>query len=169
METQKTINLLNDSSNEESKFATKDSCVIDSQTGKNKYNQNNSIKFETESIKSSLYDYSDSLILVAGDIMVNAVNNTDVAFKYCAPFSTFNTEIKNVFIDKAKHICIAMLMYNLIEYSDNYPDTSGSVWQFKRDEVTVNNADLSIKSSQSFKYKADLVRKTSDIIMEIVL
>ena len=60
-------------------------------------------------------------------------------------------------------------MYNLIEYSDDYPDTSGSVWQFKRDEVTVNNADLSIKSSQSFKYKADLVRKTSDIIMEIVL
>ena len=60
-------------------------------------------------------------------------------------------------------------MYNLIEYSDNYPDTSGSVWQFKRDEVTVNNADLSIKNSQSFKYKADLVRKTSDIIMEIVL
>ena len=85
--------MLNDSSNEESKFATKDSYVIDSQTGKNKYNQNNSIKFETESIKSSLYDYSDSLILVTGDIMVNAVNNTDVAFKYCAPFSTFNTEI----------------------------------------------------------------------------
>ena len=169
METQKTINLLNDSSNEESKFATKGSYVIDSQTGKNKYNQNNSIKFKTESIKSSLYDYSDSLILVTGDIMVNAVNNTDVAFKYCAPFSTFNTEIKNAFIDNAKHICIAMLMYNLIEYSDNYPDTSGCVWHFKRDEVPVNNADLYVKNSQSFKYKAALLWKTANVNNEIVL
>ena len=53
MEAQKTINLLNDSSNEESKFATKGSYVIDSQTAKNKNNQKNSIKFETEIIKSS--------------------------------------------------------------------------------------------------------------------
>ena len=45
METKKIINLLNDSSNEESKFATKKWYVIDSQTAKNKYNQNNSIKF----------------------------------------------------------------------------------------------------------------------------
>ena len=141
METQKTINLLNDSINEKSKFATKDSYFIDSQTAKNKYNQNISIKFETESIKLSVCDYSNALMLATGDITINAGNNTDVAFKYCAPFSTFNTEIKNAFIDKAKHIYIAMLMYNLIEYSDSYPDTSGSVWQFKRDEVPVNDAD----------------------------
>ena len=44
METQKIINLLNDSSNEEAKFATKKSYVIDSQTAKDKCNQNNSIK-----------------------------------------------------------------------------------------------------------------------------
>ena len=54
METQNITNLLNDSSNEESKFATKKLYVIDSQTAKDKYNQNNSIKFETESIKPSL-------------------------------------------------------------------------------------------------------------------
>ena len=47
-------------------------------------------------------------------------------------------------------------MYNLIEYSDNYSDTSGSLCQFKRDEPPVNNADLDIDnngifSSQSFK------------------
>ena len=63
METQKIINLLNDSSNE---------CVID-----------NSIKFETESIKSSLCDYSDTFILVIVDITVNAGNDVDVAFKNC--------------------------------------------------------------------------------------
>ena len=70
METQKIINLLSDSSNEESKFATKTWYVIDSQIAKNKYNPNNSIKFETETIKSSLCDYSDAFILVTGDITV---------------------------------------------------------------------------------------------------
>ena len=54
-----------------------------------------------------------------------------------------------------------MPMYNLIEYSDNYSDTSGSLWQFKRDEVPANNADLTIDNSQSFKYKAPLVEKNS--------
>ena len=55
-------------------------------------------------------------------------------------------------------------MYNLIEYSDNYSDTSGSLWQFKRDEVPANNADLTINNSQSFKYKAALLGKTADAV-----
>ena len=50
-------------------------------------------------------------------------------------------------------------MYNLIEYSDNYSDTSGNLWQFKRDEVTNKNPDLTIDYSQSFKYKAALLGK----------
>ena len=50
--------------------------------------QDNSIQFETESIKSSLCDCSDAFILVTGDITVTADNNIDVAFKNCAPFST---------------------------------------------------------------------------------
>ena len=52
-------------------------------------------------------------------------------------------------------------MYNLIEYSDNYSDTSRSLWQFKRDEVPAINADLTINNSQSFKSKAALVEKTT--------
>ena len=67
-----------------------------------------------------------------------------------------------MFVDRAEHIYIAMPMYNLIEYSDNYSDTSGSLWQFKRDEVPANNADLTINNSQSFKYKAVLVGKTAN-------
>ena len=67
METQKIINLLSDSSNGEYKFATKKWYVIDRQTAKDKYNPNNSIEFETETIKSSVCDYSDALILVTGD------------------------------------------------------------------------------------------------------
>ena len=68
METQKIINLLNDSSYEESKFVTEKLYVTDSQTAKDKYNQNNSIQFETESIKSRLFYYSDPFISVTGDI-----------------------------------------------------------------------------------------------------
>ena len=52
-----------------------------------------------------------------------------------------------------------MPMYNLIEYSDNYSDTSGSLWQFKRDEIT-NNADVSNDNAPSFKYKANLIGNT---------
>ena len=84
--------------------------VIDSQTTKGKYNQNNSIKFETESIKSSLCDYSDAFILITGDTTVAPNNNKDVAFKNCAPFSTCKTVINDVFVDEANHIYIAMPM-----------------------------------------------------------
>ena len=164
METQKIISLLNDSSNEESKFATKMWYVIDSQTTKGKYKQGDTIKFETETIKSSLCDYSDAFILVTGNITVAANNDTDVAFKNCAPFSTCTTKINDVFVDEANHIYIAMPTYNLIEYSDNYSDTSGSLRQFKRDEVPANNVDLTIDNSQSFKYKAALSRKIADAV-----
>ena len=104
METQKLINLLNDSSNGESKFATKKWFDVDTQTAKGKYKQGNTIKFKTETVKSSLVDYSDVFILVTGNITVEANNNTDVAFKNCAPFSTCTTKINDVFVDEANHI-----------------------------------------------------------------
>ena len=85
--------MLNDSSNEEFKFLSKKWYVIDSQIAKDKYNQSNSIKLETESIKSSLNDYSDKFILVAGYITVNAGNDTNFGIKNCAPFFTCKTEI----------------------------------------------------------------------------
>ena len=57
-----------------------------------------------------------------------------------------------------------MPMYNLSKYSDNYSYTSERVWQFERDEVSVNNADLSTDNSQSFKYKAGLAGKTESTV-----
>ena len=73
-------------------------------------------------------------------------------------------------VDEAEHIYIGMPMYNLIEYSDNYSDTSGSLWQFKRDEVPAGNADLTINNSDSFKYNAALLGKTAEaVIIQIVL
>ena len=77
-------------------------------------------------------------------------------------FSTCKTEINGVFIDETNHIYTALPMYNLIEYSDNYSDSSGCLWQFKRDEVPNNNADVTTDTSQSFKYKAALIGKSAN-------
>ena len=54
-----------------------------------------------------------------------------------------------------------MPMYNLIEYSDNYSDTSGSLWQFKRDEIEGNN-NLTVDNSSSFKYKSNFIGDTDE-------
>ena len=133
METQKIVNLLNGSDNENSKFATKKWYVIDSES-KGNYSNENPIKFLTSSLESNLCDYSDAYILVTGNITVTGGDeNTKVAFKNCAPFRECRTEINETFIDNAERINIAMPMYNLIEYGDNYSDTSVSLWQFKRD------------------------------------
>ena len=51
------------------------------------------------------------------------------------------TKINDIFVDEANHNYIVMPMYNLIEYSNNYSDTPGRVWQFKRYDVPANNAD----------------------------
>ena len=134
METQNIINVLNGSSNQESKFGTKKWYVIDSQTAKGKWKQSDTIKFETETIKSSPSDYSDAFILVTGNITVNAANDTNVVFKHCAKCFSCKRVINDVFLDRVEHLYIAMPMYNLIEYSDYYSGTSGSLWQFKRDE-----------------------------------
>ena len=55
-------------------------------------------------------------------------------------------------------------MYKLIEYSNSYSDTSGRLWQFKRDEVPADNADFTADNSQQFKYKAALAGKTADAV-----
>ena len=141
METQKIINLLNNSENEYSKFATKKWYVIDSES-KGNYSHENPIKFLTSSLESSLCDYSDAYILVTGNINVTGGdNNTKVVFKNCAPFEKCSTEIDGTLVDEANFINITIPMYNLIEYSDNYSDTSGSLWGFKRDDIT-NNANV---------------------------
>ena len=127
------------------------------------------IKFETESIKSSLLDYSDVFILVTENITVTENDNIDVAFKNCAPISTCKTVINDVFVDEANHICIAMSMYKLTKYSDNYSDTSVILCQFKRDEVLANNAELSINNSKSLKYKAALIGKTKILLIKKAL
>ena len=78
-----------------------------------------------------------------------------VALKKCAPFINCISKINNTQVDNAKDIDIVMSMYNLIEYSGNYAKTSGSLWQYFRDEP---NDDL--EDSESFKSKIKIRGKT---------
>ena len=81
METQKNVNLLNRSGNENSKLVTKKQYVIDSESRGN-YSDANLIKFLTDSLESSLCDYSDAYILVTGNITIAGGDaNTKVVFK----------------------------------------------------------------------------------------
>ena len=137
METQKITNLLNNSKNEYSKFATKKWYVINSES-KGNYSHEKPIKFLTNSLESSLCDYSDAYILVTGNTTATPNAATQVVFKNYAPFEKCKAEINETFIDEANFTNIAIPMYNLIEHSDNYSDTSGSSWQFKRDEIMTN-------------------------------
>ena len=122
METQKIVNLLNDSENKSSKFTTRKWYIINDQNsgqyGRGNENENDStIKFETKVIKLNICDYSDAYILVTGDVKVAAVAaKTNVAFKNCAPFTRCATHINDEHVETAENLNIIMPMYNLIEY-----------------------------------------------------
>ena len=115
------------------------------------------------SLESNPCDYSDAYILIPGNITATLNNAaTQVVFKICAPFEDCRTQINDTFVDYANFLNITMPMYNLIEYTDNYSDTSGSLWDFKRDEI-VNNADvINDNNAPSFKYKASLIGNTGN-------
>ena len=161
METRKIINLLNGSDNENSKFAAKNWYILDNES-KGNYSYHNPIKVLTKSIESSLCDCYGAYILDTGNINVaGGDNNTKVAFKNCAPFKDCRTEIKENFVDYAGFINITMPMYNLIEYSDNYSNYSGSLLNFKRDEI-IRNINLTNNNSSSLKYKSNLIGNTDE-------
>ena len=165
MEYQKISNLIDDASNQPSKFRTKTWVEINDDS-RGTYNVNRQIKFKTTMLKSSLCDYSDAYILVKGKVTITGAGDAaaarkadergkGVTFKNCAPFTNCISEINNTQIDNAKDIDIAMSMYNLIEYSDNYAKKSGSLWQYYRDKPNDNLVD-----SGSFKSKIKRIGKT---------
>ena len=89
----------------------------------------------------------------------NALNATRLALKNCAPFTKCNLEINDEHVDTAENLDIVMPMYNLIEYSDNYQDSSATRYQYKRDEPPEDDAvaDLTASNSNFFKYKIKLL------------
>ena len=86
-------------------------------------------------------------------------------FKNCAPFTDCTTEINSTQIDDAQKIDVVMHMYNLIEYSDAYSKTSGSLWQYYRYEPALdNNVNIDFpddnNNSVSFKFKQKIIGQT---------
>ena len=82
----------------------------------------------------------------------------DLALKNCAPFTKCNLEINDGHVDTAENLNIVMPMYNLIEYSDNYQDSSATLYQYKRDKPPANIANnLTYVNSKSFDYKVKLL------------
>ena len=164
MECQKIINLLDSNDNESQKFAAKRWHIINDQnTCNNAYGNGEDgtiIKFETKVIKSNLCDYSDAYILIVGNIK-NKPANSVVAFKNCAPFRTCDVTINDVHVQKAEDLDMLIPMYNLLQYSDNYQDSTGSIYQFKRDEPPDDNANVA-NDTTSLVYKSKLFSGTDD-------
>ena len=134
MEYQKISNILNDVSNQPSKFRTRTWVQINDEARRT-YSPNKQIKFKMSLLRSSLCDYGDAYILVTGNLTDTntaeagaAADNTNkkVIFKNCAPFTNCISKINNTQIHDAEYIDVVMPMYNLIVYNDNYSKTSGS-------------------------------------------
>ena len=127
MEYQKTANLLDNTSNQPSKFRTKNWVEINDES-RGTYSVNRQINFKTSMLRSSLFDYRNAYKLVKGNISFNNTgsgdvdaNNTNkqVILKNFAPFTDCISKINITQVDNAKDIDIVMPMHNLIEYSDN--------------------------------------------------
>ena len=175
MECEKIANLLNDKSNKPFKFKTKNWVEINDDV-RGVYSPNKQIRFKKSMLRSSLCDYSDAYILVKVNISVNntaadsaAANNTNkkVIFKNCAPFTNCISKINNTQIDNAEYIDTVMPMYNLIEYSDNYSKTFGSLWQYCKEIPAVNNnGDIvdfnGANATDSFNFKTKITGQTDN-------
>ena len=167
MENQKIINLLDKIDTDSKHFATKKWYMINDENSTNYgVNKNtgadnpDTIKYDTRVIKPNLCDYAEAYILIDGTIRAEAADaNTRLGFKNCATFTKCNLEINNEHVDTAENLDITMPMYNLIEYSDNYQDSSATLYQYKRHEPPEDNtiADLTVNNSSSFKYKVKLL------------
>ena len=158
MEYQETINLLDNTQNKQCKFRTRNWVEINDEP-RGTYKRSNQIKFKAEMIRSNLCGYSDVYILVSGTRTITGAGaddaakraderNKEVIFKNCALFTECISEINNIQIDNAKDIDVVTPMYSLIEYSDNYLKTSGSLRKYYGDEP-----DNTIQNYESFKLR----------------
>ena len=164
MEYQKIANLLESTSDNLSKFRTRNWVEINDESRGNYTNSD--IRFKTTMLRSNLCDYADSYILLKGTITITGAGddaaarranerNKGVTFKNCAPFTKCISRINNTDIDNSHDIDIVMPMYNLIEYSDNYSKTSGGLWQHNKDDPNDNLTD-----SESFTSKVKITGNT---------
>ena len=190
MEFQKILNFIDTTSDNKDlpTFATKKLIEVYDQSEGN-YNVNEEIRIKTSMLRADLCDFSDAYIVVKGNITVtkktvtaddiDAPNNTaanitatnnandnafgekKLVFKNNAPFINCISKINGVKIDNAEDLDVVMHMYNLLEYSKNYKKTTGSLWNYYRDEpistIRANNITHSILNSESFDYKENFM------------
>ena len=161
MENQKIINLLDKIDTDSKHFATKKWYVINDENNTN-YGVNkdtgadnpDTIKYDSMVLKPNLCDYAEAYILVDGTIRAtNAVN------------AKCSLEINDEHVDTAENLDIVMPMYNLIEYSDDYQDSSATLYQYKRDEPPEDDAvaDLTADNSSYFKHKIKLLGNVTEV------
>ena len=180
MDYQKIINLLDDTTNQPFKLRTGDWLEINDDS-KGRYD-NSHVRCKMTTIRSGLCDYGDVYILVKETITVPntiaagaAVNNTNkkVIFRNCAAFTDCITEINNTQIDDAQKIDVVIPMHSLIEYSNAYSKTSGSLWQYYRDEPALHNNWNIIdfpddnNNSASFKFKQKITGQTGTVAQKM--
>ena len=127
--------MLESASDNPSKFRTRNWVDINHESRGNYANSD--IKFKTTILRSNLCDYGDSYRLVKVTITITGAGDDATArqadercvtFEKCAPFTKCISRINNTDIDNGHDIDIVMPMFNLIEYSNNYSKTSGSLW-----------------------------------------
>ena len=128
-------------------------------------------------LRSDLCNYSDAYVLVSGTITVTAnagtnnirdKKNRSVILKNNAPFISCITRTNGELIEDAYDLDIVMPMYNLLEYSKNYRKTTGSLYNYYRDELSdfFNNANVNYRTiirSNAFKYKNKIIGNTYNV------
>ena len=156
--------MLDNTSNQPSEYKTRNWTEVNDES-KGTYTSND-VKFKTTMLRSSLCDYANAYIVVTGIITITGERddvaarqaderNKNVTFKNCAPFPDSISKINNAEIDNVIDIDIVTPLHNLIKYSDNYSKTSGSLWQYYKDDPKDN-----ITRSESFKSEVKITGKT---------
>ena len=190
MEFQKIVNLFDITSDDRDlpRFVTKKWIEVYDQSEKNS-NVNKEIRIKIPMLRLDLCDFSHAYILVRGNTTVdkkaftaddfedpnntaanttasdNANNNEfgkkKLILKNNAAFINCITKINDIKIDNAEDLDVVMPMYNLVEYSKNYEKTTGSLWNYYRDEPNSStdndNITHSILNSKSFDYKVNFI------------
>ena len=123
-------------------------------------------------LKTSTYIVVKGTIIVEGD-NDDKTRNKKLIFKNNASFRSCISKINNTFIESVEDLDIVMPIYSLLENSDKYSMTSGSLWNYYRDKVNDDenendNADNNrinnnkTITSKSFEYKTKIIGKTPD-------
>ena len=176
MEYKEIINLLGKTTDSRKlpKYVTRKWIEIYDQSNRS-YNVNKDIRFKAPQLRSDLCDFNDAYIVVTGKITATNPGNDDnfynrkLALKNNAPFFSSILKISGRLTEDAQDLDIVMPMYNLLYHSKKFRKTTGSFWNYYRDEPNSgynnNNTDrifYPIKDSESFDYKTKLVGKLPD-------